>query len=252
MTPVVAAVGTTHPFAAAGLLLDLVAIRALGARPLAIVAGVSAQNAARVLARSAIDAATIAAQFRAIAKSGVGAFCIGALPSPQAVITVAEQLRDFEDIPVVCDPVIAASGGDRLVDDPTLAAMRAHLFPRCTLLTPNLPEAELLTGAPVDGPAAMHAVLPALLGTGARAVLLKGGHLAGDPTDLFADGTHTVELAAPRLPEELRGTGSLLAATIATRVAFGDALLDAVVFARTYVRERIAGGTAFAGMRLAY
>jgi hydroxymethylpyrimidine/phosphomethylpyrimidine kinase len=205
-----------------------------------------------VLARSAIDAGTIAAQFRAIAKSGVGAFCIGALPSPQAVIAVAEQLRDFEGVPVICDPVIAASGGDRLVDDRTLAAMRAHLFPRCTLLTPNLPEAALLTGERVDGPAAMHEALPALLALGAGAILLKGGHLAGDPTDLFADGTQTVELGAPRLPEELRGTGSLLAATIATRCAFGDLLLDAIVFARGYVRERIAGGVEFAGMRLAY
>jgi hydroxymethylpyrimidine/phosphomethylpyrimidine kinase len=98
----------------------------------------------------------------------------------------------------------------------------------------------------------MHAALPALLGLGARAVLLKGGHLAGDPLDLFADGAQTVELAAPRLPEELRGTGSLLAATIATRCAFGDTLLDAVLFARSYVRERIAAGVEFAGMRLAY
>lgn len=252
MTPVVAAVGTTHPFLAAGLLLDVVAIRALGARPLAIVAGVSAQNAAHVLARSAVETGTIAAQFRAIAKSDVAAFCVGALPSPHAVIAVADQLRDFAGVPVICDPVIAASGGDRLVDETTLAAMRAHLFPRCTLLTPNLPEAELLTGQQIDGPAAMHAALPALLGSGARAVLLKGGHLAGDPTDLFTDGERTVELAASRLPQALRGTGSLLAATIATRCAYGDPLLDAIAFARGYVRERIAGGVDFAGMRLAY
>src|SRR6185437_4061848 len=110
----------------------------------------------------------------------------------------------------------------------------------------------LLTGQQVDGPAAMHAALPALLASGARAVLLKGGHLAGNPTDLFADGQRVAELAAPRLPGELRGTGSLLAAAIATRCAFGDQLFDAVVFARGFVRERIAAGVEFAGMRLAY
>jgi len=89
MIPIVAAVGTTHPFAAAGLLLEQIAIRALGARPVAVVAGVSAQDAAHVLARTAIDADTIAAQFRAIAKVPVGAFCVGALPSPKAVAAVA-------------------------------------------------------------------------------------------------------------------------------------------------------------------
>ncbi len=252
MTPVVAAVGTTHPYLAAGLLLEVVAIRALGARPVAIVAGVSAQDAGRVLARTALDAATIGAQFRALGKTPIGAFCVGALPSPKAVRAVAEHLAAYDGVPVICDPVVAASGGDRLADEPTLAAMRAALFPRCTLLAPNLAEAELLTGRRIDGPDAMRAALPALLAIGSRAVLLKGGHLDGDPIDLFADGEQTVELRAPRLPEELRGTGSLLAAAIATRAAFGDTLLDAVVHAREIVRERIVAGETFAGMRLAY
>jgi hydroxymethylpyrimidine kinase/phosphomethylpyrimidine kinase len=252
LIPVVASIGTTHPFAAAGLLVELAAIRALGARPVAIVAGVSAQNAARVLARAAVDPATIAAQFDALAGVDVGACCVGALPSPAAVRVVAERLRGLAGVPVICDPVIAASGGDRLVDDATLAALRELLFPVCTLVTPNLPEAELLTGRRIDGPEAMRAALPDLLALGSRSVLLKGGHLAGDPCDVFFDGTRTDELFAPRLPLELRGTGSLLAAAIATRCAFGDPLLDAIVHARAFVRERIAGGVAFAGMRLAF
>lgn len=252
MTPVVASIGTTHPFLAAGLLLEMFAIRSLGARPVAIVAGVSAQDAGHVLARTAIDATTIHAQFRALAKIPIGAFCVGALPSPKAVTAVAEQLRALPGIPVICDSVVAASGGDRLVDDATLVAMRAHLFPCCRLLTPNLAEAELLTGQQIDGPEAMHAAIPALLALGSGAVLLKGGHLAGDPVDLFADGEQTVELRAARLPSELRGTGSLLAAAIATRCAFGDPLLDAIAAAREFVRERIVAGATFAGMRLAY
>lgn len=251
MIPVVASIGTTHPYAAAGLLVELEAIRALGARPVAIVAGVSAQNAARVFARTALDPATIAAQFDALAGVAVGACCVGALPSPEAVRVVAERLRGL-GVPVICDPVIAASGGDRLVDDATLAAMRALLFGCCTLVTPNLPEAELLTGRRIDGVAAMRAALPDLLALGPHAILLKGGHLAGDPCDIFSDGTRTETLTAPRLPADLRGTGSLLAAAIATRCACGDALLDAIVHARAFVRERIAAGVAFAGMRLAF
>jgi hydroxymethylpyrimidine/phosphomethylpyrimidine kinase len=252
MRPVVAAVGTTHPFAAAGLLLDLVAIRALGAQPVAVIAGVSAQDAGHVLARAPVDAATIAAQFEALAGTPVGAFCVGALLDAPSVHAVAAGLGRFPGVPVICDPVIAASGGDRLADDATVAALRAVLFARCALLTPNLAEAALLSGAPIADLRAMHAALPALLALGPHAVLLKGGHLAGDACDLFADGHAVRELRAPRIPLDLRGTGSLLAAAIAVRCAFGDALPAAIDAARAFVRERIERGTPFAGMRIAF
>lgn len=252
MKPVVAAVGTTHPYAAAGLLLDLAAIRDLGAQPVAVVAGVSAQDAQRVLARAPVGAAAIAAQFAALAGVAIGAFCIGALLDAASVEAVAAGLGRFPDVPVICDPVIAASGGDRLADDATVAALRSALFARCTLLTPNLSEAALLTGRPIGDLRAMRAALPALLALGPAAVLLKGGHLDGDACDLFADGRDVRELRAARIGADLRGTGSLLAAAIAVRCAFGDALADAIDVARAYVRERIERGTTFAGMRIAF
>jgi hydroxymethylpyrimidine/phosphomethylpyrimidine kinase len=252
VTPVVAAVGTTHPFAAAGLLLDLTAIRALGAQPVAVVAGVSAQDARRVLARGPVDAATIAAQFEALAGVAIGAFCVGALLDAASVRAVADGLARFPSVPVICDPVIAASGGDRLADDATIEALRAVLFARCTLLTPNLAEAALLTGKPIPDLAAMHAALPALLALGSAAVLLKGGHLAGDACDLFATGSDVRELRAARIPLDLRGTGSLLACAIAARCAFGDTLPNAIDAARAFVRERIERGEIFAGMRIAF
>ena len=251
-TPVVAAVGTTHPLLAAGMLLDLTAIRALGAQPVAVVAGVSAQDAAHVTARTAVAPETIAAQFAALASVAIGAFCVGALLDAASVAAVAAGLARFPGVPVICDPVIAASGGDRLASDATIAALRAHLFGRCTLLTPNLAEAALLTGRPVTDLADMHAVLPALFALGPAAVLLKGGHLAGDACDVFAEGTTAHELRAARLPLDLRGTGSLLAAAIAVRCAFGDPLPAAVATARAFVRERIERGGTFAGMRIAF
>ena len=251
MKPLVLSVGTTHPYAAAGVLLEMAAIRSLGARPVAVIAGVSAQTAARVLARSAVDPATIAAQFAALAGAGIAAVCIGALPSAEAVSAVVAGLGALPGVPVICDPVIAASGGDRLADDPTVEAMRDLLFPRCTLVTPNLPEAERLTGLPIQSLGAMHAALPALLALGSRAVLLKGGHADGDPCDIYYDGARTDAFSAPRLPFELRGTGSLLAAAIATRCAFGAALPDAIASARAFVRDQIAAGVDVAGMRLA-
>ena len=252
MKPAVVAVGTTHPYAAAGLLLDLTAIRALGAQPVAVVAGVSAQDAGHVLARAPVDAATIAAQFIALDGIAIGAFCVGALLDAASVYAVAAGLERRPGVPVICDPVIAASGGDRLADDATIAAMRAVLFPLCTLLTPNLAEAELLTGTPIGDLAAMHAAVPALLELGSNALLLKGGHLPGEACDLFAAGGSVHELRAPRIPLDLRGTGSLLASAIAVRCAFGDALPVAIDAARAFVRERIERGASFAGMRIAF
>jgi hydroxymethylpyrimidine/phosphomethylpyrimidine kinase len=252
VTPVVAAVGTTHPYASAGVLLDLIAIRTLGAQPVAVVAGVSAQDARRVLARGPVDPATIAAQFAALDGARVGAFCVGALLDAASVRAVATGLARYPGLPVICDPVIAASGGDRLADDATIEAMRAVLFARCTLLTPNLAEAALLTGSAIGDLAAMHAALPSLLALGSAAVLLKGGHLAGDACDLFAAGHDVREFRAARIPLDLRGTGSLLACAIAVRCAFGDPLPVAIDAARAFVRERIEHGETFAGMRMAF
>ena len=250
--PVVAAVGTTHPYLSAGMLLDLVAIRELGAQPVAIVAGVSAQDEARVIARSAVDPGTIAAQFDALAGVAIDAFCVGALLDAASVRAVAAGLARFPGVPVICDPVIAASGGDRLADDATIAAMREVLFAHCTLLTPNLDEAMLLTGAHIAGVTAMRAALPHLLALGPAAVLLKGGHLDGDACDVFGAGSGIIEFRAPRLALDLRGTGSLLACAIVVRCAFGDSLPVAIEAARAFVRERIERGGAFGGMRIAF
>jgi hydroxymethylpyrimidine/phosphomethylpyrimidine kinase len=250
--PLVASIGTTMPYASAGLLLDLAVIRTFGARPVAVVAGVSAQDADRVLARMPVDAGTIAKQFDALTGLRIGAFCIGALLDPGSVRAVAIALAGHPRVPVVCDPVIAASGGDRLADDATIAALRELLFPRCALITPNLAEAALLTGGTVKDLAGMHAALPALFAFGPAAVLLKGGHLRGDAIDLFADGQAVRELHAPRIPHELRGTGSLLAAAVASRLALRDPLPVAVDAARAFVRECIEHGMPFAGMRVAY
>jgi hydroxymethylpyrimidine/phosphomethylpyrimidine kinase len=251
MRPVVAAIGTTHPYVSAGVLLDLAVIRTFGARPLAVIAGVSAQDAGRVLARLPIEAATIAAQFDALTGVRIAAFCVGALLDAGSVRAVVAGLARHPDVPVVCDPVIAASGGDRIADDATIGELCRSLFPRCTLLTPNLAEAAVLTGAPVTDVASMHAALPALLAFGPAAVLLKGGHLRGEVCDVLADPVGARELRAPRIERDLRGTGSLLAAAIAARWAFGDSTADAVLAARAFVRECIEHGMPFAGMRIA-
>lgn len=249
MKPIVAAIGTTHPLQVAGIGLDLRVADRLGIRVVTVVAGVSAQDARRVLARSALDDALIAAQCSALHGLEIAAIHVGALLDAASANAVASALAGWPGAPVVCDPVIAASGGERLADDATVAALRTTLFPRCALITPNLAEAAALVGAPIDDLAAMERAARTLLQTGARAVLLKGGHLRGEAIDVLAQASGLTRFRAPRIDADLRGTGDLLAVAIAARLAFGDPIVDAIDAAREFVRSALREGVEFAGMR---
>ena len=250
LVPVVACVGTTHSLNIAGLGLSLRMAAELDVRAVSVVAGVSAQSAAHVLARSPVDAATIAAQFASLAGASVGAFHVGALLDADTVRAVARGVQSYPGVPVVCDPVLAASNGDPLADSTVVAALRDELFASCTLITPNLNEAGLLLGTTVaDVPGMDHAARVLLL-TGARGVLIKGGHLRGDVIDVLAYGEEIVHFAGSRIDATLRGTGDLLAFAIAARLAHGDVLSDAIVVARDFVRAQFRDGVAFAGARV--
>lgn len=249
-TTVVATVGTTHPLAFAGLAFALLALARAGVRPVCVVAGVTAQNADHVHAAVAVDAATIRAQFDALRDVHVAAFHVGALVSAAAVHAVADALAKFPRIPVVVDPVLAASGGDTLADDATRDALRDALFPRATLITPNLAEAAAFLARPISDVGAMREAAAAFVGFGAHAALVKGGHLAGDAIDVYADAHGSRALRAPRIAGSLRGTGDLLAATIAAQLAQGADVIAAIEHARARVREAIEHGVDFAGTRV--
>jgi len=248
---VVATVGTTHPLAFAGLTFAMLALADDAARPVAVVAGITAQDASRVLTRIPIDAATIRAQFDALRDANVEAIHIGALLSAESVHAVAESLAAFSNVPVVLDPVLATTTGDTLADEPARTALRDVLIPRATLVTPNLDEATALLDRPVRDVAAMHEAATAFRDLGARAALIKGGHLPGTPTDVLADEHGIREMPANRVDKDLRGTGDLLAVTIATCLARGARLSEAVEHARRRVHEAIACGVPFAGTRVA-
>jgi hydroxymethylpyrimidine/phosphomethylpyrimidine kinase len=247
---VVATVGTTHPLAFAGLAFAVLALADDAVRPVCVVAGVSAQDAAHVRARCAIDAVTIRAQFDALRAAGVAAFHVGALVSAAAVHAVADALATYPGVPIVVDPVLAASGGDALADDATRAALRDTLFPRATLVTPNVEEAAAFLNRQVADVDAMRDAAAALRAFGARAVLVKGGHLTGDATDVLADERGTRDFTSPRVAGTLRGTGDLLATTIAASLARGTTLDAAIDYARRRVATAIARGVAFAGTRV--
>ncbi|HEY6234136.1 MAG TPA: hydroxymethylpyrimidine/phosphomethylpyrimidine kinase, partial [Candidatus Elarobacter sp.] len=170
-----------------------------GVRPVCVIAGVTAQDTDRVHAAVAIDAPMIRAQFEALRAASVGAFHVGALVSADAVRAVATGLDSYPNVPVVLDPVLAASSGDMLADDATRTALRDTLFPRATLITPNLAEASAFLGYPIADVNAMRGAATALRAFGPRAVLIKGGHLTGDPIDVLADANGTREFRAPRI-----------------------------------------------------
>ena len=248
---VVATVGTTHPLAFAGLTFALLALADDGVRPVNVIAGVTAQDATTVTARTPIDAATIRAQFDALHAADVAAFHIGALLSAEAVNAVAAALKDFAGIPVVVDPVLAATGGAELADDATRHALREALFPLATLVTPNIHEAAAFLARRIPDAAAMHHAARDIVALGASAALIKGGDLEGeDVTDVFADARGTHELTSPRIAGTLRGTGDLLAVTIAACLARGATLSEAIEHARRRVREAIASAIAFANTRV--
>jgi len=248
---VIATVGTTHPLAFAGLAFAALAIADDGARPVCIVAGVSAQDANRVTARSAVAATTIAAQFAALRDANVEAFHVGALLSAESVHAVADGVASYPNIPAVIDPVLAATNGDDLADDAARVAIRETLVPRATLVTPNLDEAAALLERPVADIASMREAARAFVALGAHAALIKGGHLDGDPVDVLAEGDRVTELRARRVDGTVRGSGDLLAVTIATCLARGATLTEAIEHGRRRVREAIATAAPFANTRVA-
>ncbi len=242
MMPLVLALSGTDPTGAAGLRLDLETISACGARAAFAVTSIVAQNSRRATAVRPVPADLLTAQIAAVVEEhDVAAVKIGLLGDAEGVRAVAAALDDLDGPPAVLDPVIRASSGSMLLDAAGLEAMMAELLPRVTLITPNAPELSRLTGRPVEDAAGAETAARRLLEQGARSVLVTGGHLDDDPgADLLvvSDGTH-------RFPAEwidagpVRGTGCALSSGVATFLARGIALPEAIARARSFVRAMI-------------
>ena len=235
----VLSIGTTHPWNIAGVGLDLRIGAELGVDVLTVVCAVSAQDEDGVHALELLALDTIDAQLRTIPWKSVRAVRVGALGAPEIVELVATALGR-RDVPLVVDPVQAASAGGALAGEGTLRAIAATLLalPQ-TILTPNLHEAQTMLGR-IIGREQLAAAAAQLQAYGARAVLLKGGHLHGEPTDALADANGVELFSAGRIDGELRGTGCTLAMALACALARGEGLRDAVRFARGFVRDKIA------------
>jgi hydroxymethylpyrimidine/phosphomethylpyrimidine kinase len=228
----------------AGLARDLKVLADLRCEALCALSAVTAQTDGRLLSVHHIPPQVVRTQIRAALDTGaVGAIKIGMLGNRETVHAVADGLAR-ERLPIVLDPVLLSSSGGVLLDEEGRTEMRARLFPLATLLTPNIPEAATLCGAPAaESREALIAQARALLATGARAVLLKGGHAHGpEATDLLlSTGGEPEWLSSARLDARRRGTGCALASAIAASLARGSSLPQACRAGRGYVLSMLAG-----------
>jgi hydroxymethylpyrimidine/phosphomethylpyrimidine kinase len=225
----------------AGIQADLRTFAAHRLHGTSALSAVTAQNSVGVSAWVALEPAMVVAQMEAVATDmAVVATKTGMLANAAIITAVAEAAGRLALGPIVVDPVMVAKSGDRLLDTAAERAYVERLFPRATLITPNLHEAEALLGRSVRDVPAMRAAARDLAALGARAVLVKGGALAEDAVDVFFDGDRLVEITGPRIDtKNVHGTGCTLSAAICARLALGDELLDAVQGAKAYLVEAL-------------
>jgi len=241
MKTLVISIGTTHPWNVAGVGRDLVVAGARDVRVFTAVAAVSAQVASGVTALHAVPADVLRAQLAALPWDAAGAVRIGALATLANVRAVADLVRARPALPTVLDPVFAASSGGELLEAAGRFAIRDELatLPN-VVMTPNLAEAAEMLGVEPIARESLSQAASALQRLGAHAVLLKGGHLDGDPVDALATAEGVELFSEPRVAASMRGTGCTLAMALACELANGTPLRHAVHAARAYVRAEIA------------
>ncbi len=237
MAAVVIVIGGTDSSGGAGISKDVSTLTELGCEARPVVTSVTAQTDRAVQSVSAMPPDQVAQQLSSALASGpVSAIKTGMLHSGGTVMAIAKVLQDRAEIPLIIDPVLVSSSGTELLNAEGIGVLKSQLLPLCKLVTPNLPEAEMLTGCRhPDRQAA------ALLELGARAVLIKGGHGTGDRSvDLLFQGDQpAATFEAPRLKATLRGTGCMLASAIAAKLARGNDLEEACSSAKQFVGAKL-------------
>ena len=225
----------------AGIQADIKTITALGGFAATAVTALTAQNTEAVLEIIAVPPAFVRRQMDAVL-SDIGADCLktGMLANAGIIEAVGAGLP--AGVPVVVDPVMVASTGARLLDERAVEALKRLLIARARVVTPNAPEAEALTGLALASLDDMRRAADMLLSLGAKAVVVKGGHMPGDPMqDLLVDDGASLVLEAPRLvTRATHGTGCTLASAIATGLAQGMPLRQAFDRAHAYLQKAIA------------
>jgi hydroxymethylpyrimidine/phosphomethylpyrimidine kinase len=241
--PCVLAVAGSDSAGGAGIQADLKTMLALGVHGMTVICAVTAQNSVGVQGYWEMSAEAVAAQLDSVLSDiGVQAVKTGMLASATIVDTVSGVLAGV-GAPVVVDPVAVSKHGDSLLSPGTLEAVREHLLPVAAVVTPNLLEAQLLTGIQITDEAGMLKAAEVIFGMGPQWVLVKGGHLPGHPVDLLYDGRRPIRYPGQRIDSRhTHGTGCTLASAIAAYLAKGADVPGAVESARQYVAGAIKGG----------
>ena len=238
----------------AGIQADTKTITMLGGYATTAITAITVQNTLGVTDVHRVPPEVVAAQIEAVLSDiGADAIKIGMLGDAATVAAVADAMADFSG-PVVLDPVMVAKGGARLLTDTAVAALLDRLLPLATVVTPNVPELAALTGCEIAGEADMRRAAQALLpprggrgGSGPGAVLAKGGHLAGgDVVDWLVERDGATRFGGSRVEtNSSHGTGCTLASALATGLAAGMALPDAVELARSFVVQALRAAPGF-------
>lgn len=229
----------------AGIQADLKAFSANGVFGMSVITAITAQNTQGVFGIQDINEDMIVDQIRAIFDDiKVDAIKIGMVSKNESIKAIAESLRSIEDIPqIVLDPVMVSKSGFKLLSEDAKEILIKELFPIATLITPNLPEAEEILGVEIKNIEDMKEAAISLKNLGPKAVLVKGGHLEDDATDLLYDGEKFVYLKQERInSKNTHGTGCTLSSAIAANIAKGMKIEDAVREAKRYVTVAIEHG----------
>jgi hydroxymethylpyrimidine/phosphomethylpyrimidine kinase len=241
--PRVLAIAGSDSGGGAGIQADLKTMLAMGVHGMTVICAVTAQNSVGVQGYWELPPEAVRAQLDSVL-SDIGAQAVktGMLASGPLVRTVCDALAEVA-APIVVDPVAVSKHGDSLLADGTLDAVRDRLLPLATVVTPNLYEAELLTGLHIEDEDQMLRAAHMIAAMGPQCVLMKGGHLAGSPVDLLLDGDRVVRFGGQRIDSvHTHGTGCTLASAIASRLAIGDDMQGAVRAAKEYVTGAINAG----------
>ncbi len=238
----------SDPGGGAGIQADLKTFAALEVYGFSAITAVIAQNSSQVLRVAALNPSMVAAQIAAVAlERKPNALKIGAMGTASIVKAVAASIIEHKLAAPVVDPVLISSSGTRLLSKAGEAALLAKIVPLARVITPNIPEARQLTGLEIKATADLHEAARRFVKLGARAVVIKGGHLTsdGDATDLLYDGRSFLALKTPRVAGGAHGTGCAFSAAIAGYLARGRNLEGAVRGAKEFVTAALTASFRF-------
>jgi hydroxymethylpyrimidine/phosphomethylpyrimidine kinase len=231
----------------AGIQADLKTFSAFGIFGLSVITAVTAQNTVTVAGVQELSPDFVRLQLRTVL-SDIGADGVktGMLYDAAIIRAVSEELNRHSLALVVVDPVASAKDNSPLLKEQAVEALKNDLLPFCALVTPNLPEAELLTGMTVRSIGEMEAAAEKIYGLGSSAVLVKGGHLEGDPVDVLFDGSRMVRFPGRRIGSRpAHGTGCTLSSAILSNLLLGRPLEESVRASKAYVESAIRNGYPF-------